>query len=299
MSFLVVDRSHTKVAHPAVNWAKFYLSRRSHNYEQILGLMTVNELPGLDEGKLQAIEAEMEYPLVFRPHIPTHKASQNFLKKHGIWDAWARRAPMEQALSILENKRLRDIVETLMLSPIKPALAIRKIEDEEGITIQPRAYDLFRHYFWNTSVMSGADWGQFIQDRRSTHQEWLELSMNTRGASGVQALLWRMGYGGLRQVEANKGFSDVRDVAFMCIQQIAMDPPSKRHSETLLNYLKVAKLSQEGVDASSAAVKDVVESFQAFRMRNVETKAPSITQLTKGNFSPAEQVDGDEEELKY
>ena len=100
-------------------------------------------------------------------------------------------------------------------------------------------------------------------------------------------------------LDAVRDFSDVRDIAFMCIQQIAMEPPSKRHSEMLLNYLKVAKLSQEGVDASAAAVKDVVESFQAFRMRNVETKAPSIKQLTKGNFSPAEQVEGGEEELHY
>ena len=299
MSFLELDRSHTKVAHPGLYWAKFYLSRRSHSYEQITGLMTINELPGLGERELRAIESTMEFPLVFRPNVPYHKPSQKFLRKEGIWEAWQRNKPMEQALAILESKKLRQVVETFLLSPVKPELAVRKIVDEEGVQLSVKAYELFRHYFWNTNAMSGADWGAFIQYRRSSHEEWLQLAMDSRGASGVQMLLWKPGYSGLRQVEANRGFTDARDIAFMCLQQIAMQPPSKYHSEMLLNYLRAAKISQEGIDASSAAVQDVVESFNAFRMRNVETRAPSIKQLTKGNFSPAENVEGEEEELDY
>jgi hypothetical protein len=299
MSFLSTTQSHTKAAHPGLYWAKFYLSRRTHSYQQIAGLMTVNDLPGMDENVLRTLESEMEFPAVYRPHVPSHGASQTFLRKEGIWEPWARTAPMKQAWSILENKKLRSVVETFLLSPVKPELAVRKICDQEDVKISVKAYDLYRHFFWNTKLMTAASWGSFLQDRRSSHDEWLQLALDARGATGVQMLLWKTGYGGMRQVEANRGFSEAQNAAFFILQQLYMQPPSKAHSEMMLNYLKVAEIAQRGIDASSAAVKDVVESFNAFRMRNIETRAPSIKQLTKGNFSPAEQVDGSEEELDY
>lgn len=85
----------------------------------------------------------------------------------------------------------------------------------------------------------------------------------------------------------------------MMLQQIALMEPSKHHSDMWLNYLKAAKMAQDAVDASSSAVQDVVESFNAFRMRHEETKAPSIKELTSGNFSPAEDAEADKEGMDY
>jgi hypothetical protein len=261
--------------------------------------MEINDLPGFTEGDLLSLESKMNFPGVFRPHVSSHSASQAFLRREGVWEAWARTGPMEEALAILRSSKLRQIVETLLLSPVKSEPAVRKINNEEGVSLSIKAYELFKHYFWNTNLMSGADWGVFLNTRQSTHDEWLQLALESRDASGVQLLLWKTGYGGLQQIEANKGFSEARDAAFMLLRQIFMQTPSKNHADMMLSYVRVAKLAQEGVDSSAAAVQDVVESFNAFRLRNVETKAPSVVQLTQGNYSPAEIHEEGEGELEY
>ena len=285
--------------HPATYWAKFYLSRRSHSFEQIAGLMQLNDLEGLTIEELGAIRDTMGFPVPYRPQVKTHVPSQRFLRSEGVYDAWCNGPDMQMAKKVLESSALRQAVETFILSPVKPEQAIRKIHQKLGFNMTARAYELFKHYFWNRDLLTGMEWGDYIQSRQSANRKLLQLAVEARGANGAQLLMWKMGMGGLRQVEANRGFTDARNVSFMMLQQIAMMEPSKAHSDMWLNYIKAAKMCQEAVDASSSAVQDVVESFNAFRMRHEETKVPSVKELTGGNYSPAEGVTDINEELDY
>lgn len=287
------------LSHPATYWAKFYLTRQTHTYEQVEGLLNVNEVGGLRADELEELDQQMDYPVPFKPRDLRHRPSQAFLRREGIYEAWHRGRDMKIALGILENRELRQVVETMILSPVKPEAAVRKINRKLNVSLTVRAYELFKHYFWNRDLMSGAEWGEFLHNRDDAHQEWLQLAVDARGPGGVQMLLWKTGMGALRQIEANRVFSDLRNVAYMCAMQIAMDRPSKDHARMLLDYAKTAKLGQDGIDASADAVSDVVQAFSAFRMRHVESKTPTIQQLTGGNFSDAETAAGDEEKLEY
>jgi len=285
--------------HPATYWAKFYLSRRTHSPEQIQGLLQVNDLGGLSVEEIEAINDEMVYPIPYRPHVPTHGASQRFLRKEGVYDAWRDGPDMRQAKQVLESNALRQAVETFILSPVKPEQAVRKIQQKLESYISVRAYDLYRHYFWNSDLLTGLEWGDFIQTRDAANRQLLQLAVDSRGANGAQLLLWKMGMGGLRQMEANRGFTDARNISFMMIQQIAMLEPSRHHSEMWLNYIRAAKMCQEAVDASGSAVQDVVESFNSFRLRHEESNTPSIKELTGGNYSPAENAEDGEDGMDY
>ncbi len=261
--------------------------------------MEVNDLGGLTLEELESIRDEMEFPVPYRPHVPTHGTSQRFLRREGVYDAWRNGPDMKLAKRVLESNAIRQAVETFILSPVKPEQAVRKIQQKLDFYLTVRAYELYKHYFWNRDLLTGLEWGDFIQTRNAANRQLLQLANESRGATGAQLLLWKMGMGGLRQMEANRGFTNARNVSFMMLEQISMREPSKYHSEMWLNYLKAAKMAQEAVDASSSAVQDVVESFNAFRMRHEETNAPSIKELTGGNFSPAESADGGEDEMDY
>lgn len=285
--------------HPATYWVKFYLSRRTHSPEQIQGLLQINDLGGLSVEEIETIGDRMEYPIPYRPHVKTHGVSQRFLRKEGLFDAWGNNYDMRQAKKVLESNALRQTVETFILSPVKAEQAVRKMQQKLNFYLTVRAYNLYRHYFWNRDLLTGLEWGDFIQTREAANRQLLQLAVEARGASGAQLLLWKMGMGGLRQVEANRGFTDARNVSFMMLQQAAMREPSKYHSEMWLNYIKAAKMCQDAVDASGSAVQDVVESFNAFRMRHEETQAPSIKELTGGNYSPAENAEDGEDGMDY
>lgn len=286
--------------HPAKYWVKFYLSRRSHTHQRVAELLSLIDLGGLDADKVKLVADEMSFPTPYRPNDLSHRPSQIFLRREGIYDAWRGRKDMQLAEGILSTKAMRDLVETFVLSPLKTKQAIKKISQkfpDYGLT--EKAYELFEHYFWNRDEMSGDKWGSFITTREKANQEWLQLSMDSRGPSGVQMLLWKTGTGTLKQIEANKMFTDLRNIAYMAAMQISMYPPGRNHSEMLLNYTRAAKIGQEGVDSTESAVKDVVKAFNAFRMRHVETQVPSIKQLTGGQFSEAESGTSGEDKLEY
>ena len=261
--------------------------------------MQVNDLGGLTVEELASIEDGMDYPVPYRPHVRTHGPSQRFLRREGVYDAWRNGPDMRQTKKVLESNALRQAVETFILSPVKAEQAVRKIQQKLDFYLTVRAYELYQHYYWNRDLLTGLEWGDFIHTRDTANRQLLQLAVEARGASGAQLLLWKMGMGGLRQMEANRGFTDARNVSFMLLQQIALVEPSKYHSEMWLNYLRAAKMAQEAVDASSSAVQDVVESFNAFRLRHEETKAPSIKELTGGNFSPAEGIEDGEDGMDY
>lgn len=286
--------------HPAFYWAKFYLSRRSHTHDGVAQLLSVMGLGGLNSDELQRIDGEMDYPVPFSPKNLRDRASQAFLRRERIYDAWHPGEDMKKAISLTETAKLRHLVETYILSPIKTDQAVKRINRQfPDAKLTSRAYELFQHYFWNRELMSGAEWGKFIDDRDQAHQDWLQLAIDVRGPGGVQAVMWKTNTGPLRGIEANRAFTDVRNISFMCIQQIAMQHPSKYHSEMLLNYTKAMKLAQEGVDASSDSIRDIAQAFNSFRMRHAEMTTPSIQQLTGGNFSEAEGGPDTEERLDY
>lgn len=287
-------------AHPAIYWAKFYLTRRSHTYDGVAQLLSVSQLGGLNADELRDIDAEMDYPRPFNPHNLRDRESQRFLRKEGVYEAWRNGPDMQKALEILATDKLRQLIETYILSPIRPDQAVRKLKREFPLAkVTVKAYELFQHYFWNRELMTSLQWGKFVEDRRADNDQWTQLALNSSGPGGVQAVLWKTGTGPLRGVETNRAFTDARNIAYMMIMQIAMEPPSRYHSEMLLNYLRAMKMAQEGIDASSDAIRDVVQAFSAFKMRHAEIQTPSVQQLSGGNVSEAEGGEGAEEKIEY
>ena len=49
-------------AHPALYWAKFYLSRRSHTYDGIENLLSIQQLGGITAGELQQLDLSSIQP---------------------------------------------------------------------------------------------------------------------------------------------------------------------------------------------------------------------------------------------
>lgn len=288
--------------HPAQYWVKYLLSTNRHSHEQISGIMEMYDLGALSMSYLSLIEDELEQdkPVPFRPRSKSHKPSQAFLRRNGIYKAWHRDPSMECAMEIICTPRVRSLVEMFLLSPVQPNQAVAKICDKEpSFRITVEGYKRFKHYFWNTELLSAAEWGEYIQSRNVAHNDWLRLAVNARGPEGTQLLLWKAGVGALKNLDRAKIFTDFRNIAYMKAKELEAQPASIDDSKALLNYSRVAKAAQEEVNNSSDAVNDILEGFNAFRMKRRNLNAPSITQLTGGNFTHAESVEAMEDKIEY
>jgi hypothetical protein len=284
--------------HPAEYWIKFYISRRSHSASGISDLLLLHNLGGITADEITEIEQEMDFPDPFLPKNKNHVPSKSFLKSEGIYEAWNRNVHMKQAMEILSNNPVRHLVETYLLSPMKAYQAINTIKARTDFPISLKAYELYRHYFWNTDLLSGTDWGRFIGSRSASNSEWLNLALDTRNSTGIEALLWKTGAKAVQKIEANKIFTDIRNIGYMCIQQLAMKYPNKDHAMALLNYARVVRIGQDGMDSSNDSVQDVVEAFSAFKIRYKESNMKPIDQLTGGNYSEAESTTDEEEKIR-
>lgn len=285
--------------HPSEFWIRFLLSRRQHSFTEIAGLCEMAGLGGVTQEYLEQLqdELEAELPVPFKPRDRRHKASQACLRKQGIYEAWHRTRAMKDAIALLSDNQIRALVETFLLSPLKPHQIIVKVRQATGTELKEDTLDLFRRYYWNTTLLSMEEWTEFIHQRRVSHQEWLQLAVTARGPQGVQLLLWRTGTGALRHLDAGKIFTDLRNIAYVKAKELEFQPAGKDHSTALKNYVQAATSAQQEVTSSAAAMQDVLDSFQAFKMRTSEEKVPSIMEL-EGGFTEAEDVGGTDDKIK-
>lgn len=288
--------------HPSQFFLKYLLSSGNHSFDEISGIMEMYSLGGVRKGYLAALEAELnaDKPIPFRPRSISNRTSQKWLRKHGIFKAWHRDQAQECAMAVLANPRVMSLVETFILSPVPTAQAVAKIvEKEPAFPLTDVGYERFKHYFWNPKLLNSAEWGEFINRRDVAHSHWLRLAVNARGPEGVQLLLWKSGVGALKNLDRAKIFTDFRNIAYMKAKELESSPASVDDSKALLNYARVARSAQEEVNNSSDAVNDILEGFNAFRMRRKRVESPSVKQLTGGNFTPAQDIIAVEDKIEY
>jgi hypothetical protein len=272
--------------HPAENFIKFLLSRCLHTYAEIKGMCELRNLGNINLDYLRYLDIELrrDRPVPFRGHDPTHRASVAYLRRHDIAEAWHPTTWMRGATDLLGNAVLRSYLETYILAPMKREQSLKKIESITGVKIPTRTFDLFRHYYWNPSNLTAAEWGEFNEKRDVVHREWLQLAVTAKGAEGVRLLLWKTGTASsLRHIDGGKMFTHLRNIAYFKALEIEHAPAGLRHSETFRNYVQSAKMAQEEVASSAAAMTDVLDSFKSFHMQTDDSQIPKLSDI--GDFS--------------
>lgn len=290
--------------HPAEFWIKFLLSRREHTYDEVAGMCEAIDLGGLttNTSYLAVLDEALrrDMPTPFRGYDKQHNASMVFLRRQGIFDGWHKSRYMRAAMDLLGNSTPRALLETFILAPVKPDQAVRKIEAVTGIQVDIRTYDLFRHFFWNPTLLNAEEWGDFIAIRRASHKEWLRLAVTAQGPQGVQLILWKTGAGSARHIEASKMFGHLRNIAYLKALELEHEPAGKDNSIAFRNYVESATKANVEATASAGAMADILDSFKAFKMKTGGHAAQSMAQLTSGGetFSEAEDHEAAEDAIK-
>ena len=267
--------------HPARYWISYLITKR-HALGEIPGLCELINLGGVDPWYINGLSQEIDSrrPRPFRGFDKRHAASVAFLRSEKLFDAWHQDDDMRDAIDALGHARVRPLLETFLLSSMKPRQVATAINRAEDVGISEKTVSLYRHYFWNRSLLSPAEWGKFVAARDVAHDEWLRLAVTAQGPEGVRLLLWRTGAGPLRHMDAASAFGKLRDIAVMKAFELEFQDAGKDHSTALKNYVQAAKMSQEEVAVASGGALDVLDSFKAFRMELDARPTVTIKQIT-------------------
>lgn len=269
--------------HPAVFFIK-YLITAGHEERSVEGILEPLNLLPISKNTYVELFLELKLPDPFKPSDLAHRPSQLFIRQEQIRDVWRKTPMFNKAYEFLAHPH-RDEIESLLLSPLSFKEISKQIKKNRGTVIAPMILQLFAHYFWNRTVMSGSQWGSFLLDRKEARKDWMELAVEAQDPRGADLLLWKMGMSAREQIETNHMFTDMRDTAYRCFQQIARDRPGAKHAQALLGYTQVARQCQEQANTASNAVEDIVSSFNSFQMNLKSSKAKPVIELTGGSIS--------------
>lgn len=276
---------------PSEHFIKYLLSKQQFDSGAILRMMEDFGLDAISERYIDKLRASMQFPDPWKPADKRHKPSQEFLKKHGIRDLWFPNAETQEAYAILGNKQLRSEVEALLLSPLRVEEIAAKLEKVHKVQITAGGIAAFGHYFWKKSLLSPAEWVDFLDSKGNSYEKITALRALPDTASMM--VPWVTGLAG-PPPSLNTGTvaRRVRDVAFMKVLEIERQPATLAHSKMLLNYEKVIQAAEAEMRQSDVALKDVLSAFEKFRLRNDTRPVPSIEDVAGANYSKSGEGTG-------
>lgn len=153
---------------PAENYFK-YLVTHPKTYENAY-IKTIAEELGLDylgDWYIQSLRRRVRPPAPFYPEERTHLPSQRFLMKEGLLSVYLPDKHMQEALRILARARVRELVETMILSGAPTEAIAHAVRTRSKLRVGKEAIRLFRYYFWNIDLLDSLQMRALLEMRNS------------------------------------------------------------------------------------------------------------------------------------
>jgi hypothetical protein len=231
-----------------VDQVKDYLSRSS------AGIMPT-------ETYVEEIHAEIQslLPPNYNPKDFTHKPSMAFLKKQRIRGMWQRTQSMDEAIDLFKNGPVREIVEALLLTGMGDQNISELLSYFKAINVMASAISEFRHYFWNTELLTFDEWTYYLM-KPSKQVVKLTALTAPKDDNGIHLALYKMGImpKSLDRVEV---FKSIRNIGYMNFLEANGFGQGEHKALMLSSYAGVVKNAQDKLDEYEAGEQDVINEF--------------------------------------
>jgi hypothetical protein len=274
--------------HPAEYFIK-YLVIRHPDWEdaQILkqvedwGFLSPNDkyLPFLRQG-LPAV------PQDFDPIDITHRPSQAYLRQLGILEMFRSTPAMQEALDILSKPDQRMVSEQIILSRLDLRVTAQRVNKVNGWFLTESGIAAFRHYFWNSKILTFDDWGRFLYGRAALYERYMAL---LHGDARVALHHLRIDQG----IESKLMIQRAQEIAYYTLEEVDLKPGTAPDKVKAISVLTKAIVEcHEALSTSDMALKDVLKQFERFRIEHPHPSPQDIRALAPaGNFSGGGQTE--------
>lgn len=228
-------------------------------------------------------------PQNFDPLDLTNRPSTQYLRLLGIYEMFRNTPEMQAAWAVMGDPEQRLVVEQVILGRLELKMACQRINKKMGWFLSEDALALYRHYFWNTKLLTFDDWGKYLHGRASLYERFMAL---------LQANDPRLALFHLRieqNIESKVMIQRSQEIAYHTLEEVSLKPgtaPDKVKAIAVLN--KAVVECHEALSTSDMALKDVLKQFERFRMEHPQAAPPDIHRLAPlGNFSGGGGVEKD------
>lgn len=121
----------------------------------------------LGDWYIQWLRERLHPPTPFHPEDLTHAKSQKFLMGEGLVRAFHPNEHWFSVLRLLNKPRLREIVETMLLSRAPYAAISHALDARHGVKFSSEAVRLFKYYFWDIDLLGSMEMRALLDMRNN------------------------------------------------------------------------------------------------------------------------------------
>jgi hypothetical protein len=216
-------------------------------------------------------------PPGFDPLNLTHRPSQMYLRRVGVWEMFRSTPEMQEAWDILSRPEQRLIAEQIILSRLDPKVAAQKVNKKNSWFLTAEGLTTFRHYFWNPKLLTFDEWGRFLYGRSAMYERHMAL---LQGDPRIALYHLRIE----QAIESKSMIQRAQEISYYTLEEVNQKPGTQADKVKAIAILTKAVVEcHEALSTSDMALKDVLKQFERFRMEHPHQAPPDIRAL--GNFS--------------
>jgi hypothetical protein len=188
-------------------WLKYLLVSAQATERQIGELCALYQLPTPSSAYLSMLRLDVDG----RRHVTDAPT----LRRMKIKSLALNEPAAVAARELVTEYRVRPILEALILGGLDDKDCSFYLESIAGHKATPAVLGLYRHYFWNPSLLSNADWDKFLKDYHGRHGERLIHCL----LRGEEFTLWKLGVS--KQVDPNAILSGIMYESAMRFKELS------------------------------------------------------------------------------
>lgn len=268
--------------HPAENYIKFLvISNPGMTDEQILSDLLDWSFLAPDPVYLPTLRGRITAPPAnYQPTNRMHRATSQYLRDQGVYEAFFAVNAFNDALELLSNPEKRLLVEQILISRIDLKQAAIRVNQSRNLHITEEALATYRHYFWNVDLLTFDDWGRYLYGRSALYEQYMAL---------LRAPV-SLAYHHLRieqQIESKNMIREIMELAYFTAKEVGIRPGTGMEKVKAIALMgKLVNECHQSLSTSDMALKDVLSQFENFRMQHPQALPPSIHELAPGaNFT--------------
>ena len=267
--------------HPSYFFIKYLILALPDSSEAI-----VNDnlhINGMASAPVHVIEKAREevqtQPEGFSPWDKSHKSTKKWLSKQKLNSIVMQDEYVRLIDSLIISKpRDREILERLLLANLGPKEVCFRLASLD-INIPDLTIAAYRHYFWNTEIMSMSQWSTYFGNDDSNRISVTKNLYNTALHAGPEAALLRLGL--KKQLDSKKIMVDVQKELYATFLETKTLPLSTKKVTMLTDLARGLAKIDERVQAGDSALLDTLKKFEKFKILTPQDDIKKIGDLAK------------------
>lgn len=290
---------------PAENYYKYLVTHPDlYDNAYIKQVANALSLDFLGDWYLQYLRDQVVPPTPFYPENLRHKASQRFLVKEMLSKVYNPCDDMRAALRILQRPRIREVVETMVLSGAPDDSIVMALDVRMRFHVTAFAVQLFRHYFWDVSLLDSTEMralldlrhhgllgdkdptvaAQYAALRHARYRDPRVVAARLP-VSPLAAMLAQVEAGVMpKNVDLAKIVEQTRLVASLRAWDSVMQG-GPTGAQTAMGYSTVADIMNRIHETVVKPEEQLRADLQKISLATTPNKIPTLQQLTDGNHT--------------